>query len=159
MKFCKETEVDVLRESMRGIQREINLRSWRINDYLAYYFGDEKRFIKEVSDKTTIVNNALKLWREIKRLRVIKAEINLIIQLKFNPISSTITTMPVYHFLYKNSSLTRDVLFQSDYTANSESELRDWFARSYNAELVAVRKGKKFSQAEIDKKRKEMKYA
>lgn len=71
----------MLKASMRGIRKMIDERSRRICEMLSYYNGDEKRFIKPPQDKRSIERKCLDLRREVKRLRVIKAEMNLIVQL------------------------------------------------------------------------------
>lgn len=80
------TNTDALRESIRGIRVEINNRSRRICEMLNYYRDPEKAFRlygkKPPQDKSNIENACLALHRGILKLKVIKAELNLIIQLK-----------------------------------------------------------------------------
>jgi hypothetical protein len=77
-----ECDIAVLKGSARGIQGMIEGRLRDIHHMLSYYNGNELKFIKPPQDKTSIERKCLQLRREVKRLRVIKAEINLIIQLK-----------------------------------------------------------------------------
>lgn len=65
--------------------------------------------------------------------------------------------MPKYYFLYHNER-SRGVVFQSDYDANTEKEARKYIAGHYNADLVAIRKGRKFSDAEIREKKNSLRY-
>lgn len=67
--------------------------------------------------------------------------------------------MPKYFFLYKNESYTRDTIFQSDCTKQTEEEARQYFEKHYNAKMVAIRKGRRFSKAEVSKMQKQHRYA
>lgn len=67
--------------------------------------------------------------------------------------------MPKYFFLYKNDAWTRDAIFQSDYTANTEQDVREYFKRHYKADMVDIRKGKKFSDSEIRNRKNKLRYA
>lgn len=75
-------DIEVLKESRRGMQREIDERHNAIHHLIRYYEGDVKNFIKPPQDKTRIERECLRMRREIKRLKVIKAELNLIIEVK-----------------------------------------------------------------------------
>jgi hypothetical protein len=74
-------ENEVLKKSIAGISREINLREWMMSDLIRRFYGDEDRFIKEPIDKTGIIKRGLKLFREIRKLKMIRAELHLIVQL------------------------------------------------------------------------------
>lgn len=82
------TRIDtaVLKGSMRGIRKEIDDRSRRICELVSFHVNPEKRFRlygnKPPQDKSNIENKCLTLYREIRKLKVIKAELNLIIHLK-----------------------------------------------------------------------------
>lgn len=67
--------------------------------------------------------------------------------------------MPKYFFLYKNDLYDRNGVFQSDHTANTEAEVREWFEKHYNARMIDIRKGRKFSESEIRRKKIEQRYA
>lgn len=67
--------------------------------------------------------------------------------------------MPKYYFLYKNDAYARHEVFQSDHTANTEADVREYFAKHYNAEMLEIRKGRKFSKSEIRQKKNQQRYA
>lgn len=81
MVFCL-CDIDTLKVTRKGIQMSIDERLRDIHHMISYYNGNEAKFIKPPRDKTNIERKCLALRREIKRLRVIKAEIQLIISLK-----------------------------------------------------------------------------
>lgn len=75
-------DAEVLRTAMKGVQREITERHWKINGLISLFFGDEKTFLKAPKNKVHLINSALKMHREIKKLQIIKAELNLVYHLK-----------------------------------------------------------------------------
>lgn len=81
-----QADTEVLKESVRGIRAEINARTRQICNLLQNYRGSDDRFRlygqKPPHDKTNIELTCLSLRREIIKLKVIKAELNLIISLK-----------------------------------------------------------------------------
>lgn len=81
-----KTDTAALRESIKGIRVEIDTRSRRICEMLNYYRDPVRGFRlygkKPPQDMTNIENTCLALRREIIKLKVIKAELNLIVQLK-----------------------------------------------------------------------------
>jgi hypothetical protein len=70
--------LEVIKASMKGIQREINLCNWELSKIVNCFLGKETpiRFLNRGS-----VDRGLFLHRRMKRLRVIKAELNLIFNL------------------------------------------------------------------------------
>jgi hypothetical protein len=75
--------VEPLLLSMAGIQREINIREWRKHEIVKKFRRNLKykpqRTPEEIAVMTT---EGLKLQRDIKKLHIIKAELNLVYQLK-----------------------------------------------------------------------------
>lgn len=67
--------------------------------------------------------------------------------------------MPKYYFLYRNKTIAPDTVFQSDHTDDTEEAIKEYFSRHYNAEIIAIRKGREFSKSEINKKKKQLRYA
>lgn len=78
-------KTDALRKSVKGISAEINTRSMQICGMLQLYRDPDKAFRlygkKLPQDRSNIENTCLALRREIIKLKVIRAELNLIIQL------------------------------------------------------------------------------
>ena len=66
--------------------------------------------------------------------------------------------MPKYHILYKPFSL-RGPVFKTEVEKNTETEARVYFEKSYNADLLQIRKGIPFTDAEIKKLKAKLKYA
>lgn len=72
--------MDVLKESIAGIQHEIYKRTWKIHGLVqcytgVEYTGPENRMVKPVKDKLSIVDKVLKLRAEVKKLQAIKTEL------------------------------------------------------------------------------------
>ena len=61
--------------------------------------------------------------------------------------------MDKYFILYKNEAISRDMVFQTDMVCADLAEVKKSFERHYNAVMVAVRKGRKYNDQEIKKKR------
>jgi hypothetical protein len=70
-----ESVNDVLRQSMRGIQKEINIRTLKICGLKERVTGNEKRFVKPYRNQLPTIYEALKLQREVEKLRVIKNQL------------------------------------------------------------------------------------
>ena len=63
---------EIIQQSIRGISREINLRTLKICGLVERVNGDEKRFVKPVKRPLPTMIMALKLHREVEKLKVIK---------------------------------------------------------------------------------------
>jgi hypothetical protein len=64
--------------SIEGVTSEINRRTSNINTLVACVVGSESRFIKPVKRALPDIERALKLHREVKKLKVIRKELQLI---------------------------------------------------------------------------------
>lgn len=74
MNSTQETVIanPVLKESMRGITREINARTWKIQSLVDCITGREERFFKPVKKQLPVMEKALRLRREVIMLQEIK---------------------------------------------------------------------------------------
>ena len=67
--------------------------------------------------------------------------------------------MPKYYILYTGPEAPK-IIYQTDVDKNSEQEVRSYFTRFYPlGKIQGIRKGKGFTESEINKKRSSLKYA
>jgi hypothetical protein len=71
--------IESLKESLAGVQNEINKRSVKMKDIRMYFYGDEYRFIKQPKDCTKLIANGIKVYREWIKLRVIREDLRFLI--------------------------------------------------------------------------------
>lgn len=64
----------VIQESIRGIQKEIDRRTWYISGLKLKYTGNERTFDKPLTTKQFIVTKALELHRQVLKLKEIKKQ-------------------------------------------------------------------------------------
>lgn len=69
---------EILKESINGITREIESRLSKIQVLIDCVIGNERRFTKQVKNSQPTIAKALVLYREVRRLKVIKKELQLL---------------------------------------------------------------------------------
>lgn len=71
-------DIAVIERSLEGVTHEINRRTSNIKTLVDCVVGNEQRFIKPVKQALPDIEKALALHREVKKLRVIRKELQLI---------------------------------------------------------------------------------
>lgn len=68
---------EIIRASIEGITQEIDDRVSQLATLVHCVTGDEKRFIKPVKNPLPTIEKALQVNREVKKLRVIRKELQI----------------------------------------------------------------------------------
>lgn len=56
-----------------------------------------------------------------------------------------------FWILYANAGVTRQLVFQTSVNAKTITDARERFDRTYNAQVVAIQRGRKFGPRAINK--------
>ena len=67
--------LETFRASRRGIQRQIDRRTWRMNGLVEQWNGVVHRFYKPNKKKFKVINEGLRLYREVQKLKQIKQDL------------------------------------------------------------------------------------
>lgn len=73
---------EVLRTSIAGVRREINLRTLKICGLCERVTGNERRFVKPRRNQYPSILLALRLYKEVEKLRIIKSELKKLVQME-----------------------------------------------------------------------------
>jgi len=67
--------LETFRTSRRGIQREIDRRTWMMSGLVGRWNGVVHRFYKPNKKKFKVINEGLRLYREVQKLKQIKQDL------------------------------------------------------------------------------------